>query len=143
MKKPEVIHLTDSDAFDAFAPEPIEHRRFRPDEDSAPELDVFQSEVFAGPMRQSVRYRSRTLHPAALVALAAMAAVIAVVLVQRPTVRLSLPTGSVASAIFESSDTIQPLPPVKTEISEPPTSAAPAPIATPAPAAVVPEDPPA
>ena len=47
MNKPEPIYLTESDASDAFAPEPASEPRGTARENSGEPLDGFESEAFA------------------------------------------------------------------------------------------------
>ena len=138
MNKPEPIYLTESDAIDAFAPEPASEPRRTVRESSGEPLEGFESEVFqpevfqsevfvqsdvfdvfeksdafAGSMRASVPLRTRPrVHPVSLVAVAGIAAIFAVVVMQQSNAPESMPTAPIASSTVGGSEATPVLPPV-------------------------------
>ena len=138
MNKPEPIYLTESDAIDAFAPEPASEPRRTVRESSGEPLEGFESEVFqpevfqsevfvqsdvfdvfeksdafAGSMRASAPLRTRPrVHPVSLVAVAGIAAIFAVVVMQQSNAPESMPTAPIASSTVGGSEATPVLPPV-------------------------------
>jgi hypothetical protein len=170
MNKPEPIYLTESDAIDAFAPEPGSEPQRTARESSGELLEVFQSEVvaksdvfdvfeksdvfetsdvfeksddFAGSMRASVPLRTRNrVHPASLVAVAGIAAIFAVVVMQESNAPESMPNAPIASSTVGGGEASPVLPPVT---SAPPSSSPSVPepiVETSQPTAAIPENPP-
>ena len=135
MNKPEPIYLTESDAIDAFAPEPGSEPRRTDRESSGEPLDVFQSEDFAtsdvfdvfersdalaGSMRASVPLRTRPrVHPVSLVAVAGIAVVLAFVVMQQSNAPESTPIAPIASSTAVTSAPPSPSPSVPEPTVEP------------------------